>query len=188
MNSLARTVTNVLQPRVLLLAGMPGIGLVTANDWTGIIWGLLGALCSAIIPTAYIEWERKRGTWESRHVLDRTKRTPVFVAILSSIGAGFVVMLVGHAPVGVLVAMLALGVMTIALAVVNIVWKVSVHAAVASAVVAMLAAAASPWWVCAYVLVAAICWSRVALAHHVVAETVTGASLGAVTSMAFLLT
>ncbi|MFI9047469.1 hypothetical protein [Streptomyces sp. NPDC053427] len=183
----ARAVTDILQPRNVLLAGMLGIGVAAAGDWTGIPWGLLGALCAGIIPAAYIEWERKRGTWGDRHVVDRTKRAPIFVVILASIGLGSLAMVLGHAPTGILIAMLALWAMTIGLLTINLVWKISVDSAVASAVVAMLAVVHSPWWLLAFILTAAVCWSRVALTYHTVAQTVAGATLGAATAAAFLL-
>ncbi|WP_228994571.1 hypothetical protein [Streptomyces sp. DH8] len=183
--SVARTVTDVLQPRNVLLAGMLGIGLAAAGDWTGLPWGFLGALCAGLIPAGYIEWERGRGTWGDRHVVDRTKRAPIFFVILGSIGTGSVVMVLGNAPIGILVAMLALWVMTIGLLAVNTVWKISVDASVASASVALLAAVHSPWWLAAYPLTAAVCWSRVALGYHTVAQTVAGAGLGAATAVAY---
>ncbi|UQA96719.1 hypothetical protein [Streptomyces halobius] len=183
----ARTVTDVLQPRNVLVVGMVGIGLAAAGDWTGIPWGLLGALCAGLIPAGYIEWERKRGTWGDRHVVDRTKRAPIFFVILASIGLGSLAMVLGHAPTGILVAMLALWAMTVVLLTVNTVWKISVDSAVASAVPALLAVVHSPWWLLAYTLTAAVCWSRVALTYHSVAQTVAGASLGAATAAAFLL-
>ncbi|MYX26842.1 hypothetical protein GTY75_09195 [Streptomyces sp. SID8381] len=182
----ARTVTDILQPRNVLLVGMLGIGLAAAGDWTGILWGLLGALCAGIVPAAYIEWERKRGTWGDRHVVDRTKRMPIFLVILASIGLGSLVMVLGHAPTGILVAMLALWAMTVGLLAVNEFWKISVDSAVASAVPAMLSVVHSPWWLLAYVLTVAVCWSRVALTYHTIAQTVAGASLGAATAAAFL--
>lgn len=185
--STARTVTDVLQPRNLLLAGMLAIGLAASGHWTGLLWGLLGALCAGIVPAGYIEWERGRGTWGDRHVVDRTKRAPIFLVILGSIGAGSVVMVLGHAPTGILVAMLALWAMTVVLLAVNTVWKISVDASVASAVVALLAAAHSPWWLLAYAMTVAVCWSRVALGYHSVAQTVAGSALGAATAAAFLL-
>ncbi|MFE9118506.1 hypothetical protein [Streptomyces sp. NPDC007172] len=182
----ARTITDVLQPRNVLLAGMLGIGLAAAGEWTGLLWGLLGALCAGLVPAGYIEWERKRGTWGDRHVVDRTKRAPIFFVILGSIGAGSVIMVLGHAPSGILAAMLALWVMTIFLLAVNTVWKISVDSAVASAVVALLAVVHSPWWLPAYAVTVAVCWSRVALSYHTVTQTVAGAALGAATSAAFL--
>ncbi|MGG7574187.1 hypothetical protein [Streptomyces sirii] len=182
----ARTVTDILQPRNVLVAGMVGIGLAAAGDWTGIPWGLLGALCAGLIPAGYIEWERKRGTWGDRHVVDRTKRMPIFLVILASIGLGSLGMVLGDAPTGILIAMLALWAMTVVLLTVNLVWKISVDSAVASAVPALLAVVHSPWWLLAYLLTVAVCWSRVALTYHTVAQTVAGASLGAATAAAFL--
>ncbi|MFF8986835.1 hypothetical protein ACF08E_26120 [Streptomyces globisporus] len=185
--SMARTVTDVLQPRNVLLAGMLGIGLAAAGgDWTGLLWGFLGALCAGLIPAGYIEWERGRGTWGDRHVVDRTKRAPIFFVILGSIGTGSVVMVLGSAPTGILVAMLALWVMTIGLLAVNTVWKISVDSAVASAAVSLLAVVHSPWWIAAYALTAAVCWSRVALGYHTVAQTLAGAGLGAATTVAYV--
>ncbi|MFF5566366.1 hypothetical protein ACFY7Z_07365 [Streptomyces sp. NPDC012623] len=185
--TVARTVTDVLQPRNVLLVGMVAIGLAAAGDWTGLPWGLLAALCAGIVPAGYIEWERKRGTWGDRHVVDRTKRAPIFFVILGSIGVGSLVMVLGDAPAGILVAMLGLWAMTVVLLAVNTVWKISVDAAVASAVVALLASAHSPWWLLGYGMTLAVCWSRVALTYHTVAQTVAGAGLGAATSVAFLL-
>lgn len=183
----ARIVTDVLQPRNALLAGMLGIGLAAADHWTGLLWGFLGALCAGLIPAGYIEWERKRGTWGDRHVVDRTQRAPIFFVILGSVGTGSLIMLVGDAPTPILIAMLGLWAMTIGLLAVNTVWKISVDAAVASAVVVLLAVVHSPWWLLAYTLTIAMCWSRVALSYHTVAQTVAGASLGVATSAGFLL-
>lgn len=183
---LARTVTDVLQPRNLLLVGMLSIGLAAAGEWTGLLWGLLGALCAGIVPAGYIEWERGRGTWGDRHVVDRTKRAPIFFVILGSIGAGSAVMVLGGAPTGILAAMLALWAMTVVLLAVNTVWKISVDASVASAVVALLAAVHSPWWLFGYAMTAAVAWSRVALGYHTVGQVTAGTALGATTACAFL--
>lgn len=184
--TVARTVTDVLQPRNVLLFGMLAVGLASAGDWTGLPWGFLGALCAGLIPTGYIEWERGRGTWGDRHVVDRTQRAPIFLVILGSLGAGALIMVLGHAPLGILIAMISLWVMTTVLLAVNTVWKISVDSAVASSVVALLSVAHSPWWLCAAVPAVAVCWSRVALRYHSVAQTVAGAAVGAATAAGFL--
>ncbi|WP_405937637.1 hypothetical protein OG338_13910 [Streptomyces sp. NBC_00726] len=185
-HALARRVTDVLQPRNVLLVGMLAIGLAAAGKWTGLLWGLLGALCAGIVPAGYIEWERGRGTWGDRHVVDRTKRAPIFFVILGSIGTGSAVMVLGGAPTGILAAMLALWAMTVVLLAVNTVWKISVDASVASAVVALSAAVHSPWWLCGYAMAAAVSWSRVALGYHTVGQVAAGTALGAATAAVFL--
>ncbi|UNT00216.1 hypothetical protein MMF93_29960 [Streptomyces tubbatahanensis] len=182
----ARLVTDVLQPRNTLLAGLTGLGVAAAGDWTGAPWGLFAALCAGVVPASYIDWERRRGTWGDRHVVDRGQRLPIFLVILGSVGLGALVMLLGRAPADLLVAMVAMWAMTVCLMTVNAGWKISVDAAVASGVVAMLAVVHSPWWLAAYALVAAVCWSRIALTYHTVAQTVAGAALGGMTSSAWL--
>jgi hypothetical protein len=184
--STARTVTNILQPRNVLIGGLTGLG-AAAGSWTGALWGLFAALCAGIIPASYIEWERKRGTWGDRHVVDRRQRAPIFAVILGSIGIGSAVMIWANAPREVLFAMIALWAMTVVLLAVNTAWKISVDSAVASAVVALLATVHSPWWLLAYTVVAVVCWSRVALRYHSAAQTIVGASLGLATAGVCLL-
>nr|WP_202539664.1 hypothetical protein [Streptomyces sp. SID8379] len=174
-----------MQPRNVLVAGMLGIGAV-AGGLAGLAWGLLGALCAGLVPAAYIEFERKRGTWGDRHVVDRTKRAPIFLVILASVGTGALLMTLGHAPSDVIRAMVALWVMTVALLSINTVWKISVDSAVASAVVALLAVVHSPWWLVGYAGTVVVCWSRVALRYHTVSQTVAGATVGALTTAAWL--
>ncbi|MEU3445698.1 hypothetical protein AB0H29_00420 [Streptomyces thermolilacinus] len=186
VETVARRVTDVLQPRNVLLVGMLAVGGFAAGHWTGLLWGLLGALCAGIVPAAYIEWERGRGRWGDRHVVDRTQRAPIFFVILGSIGTGSLVMVLGGAPTGILAAMLALWVMTVGLLAVNTVWKISVDSAVASSVVTLLACVHSTWWLTAYAVTAAVCWSRVALRYHTAGQVLAGAALGAATSLAYL--
>ncbi|MCZ4124416.1 hypothetical protein [Streptomyces sp. H39-S7] len=185
--SAARRVSDVLQPRNVLLAGLVGVGAAASGGVSGAAWGLFAALCAGIVPAAYIEWERRRGTWGDRHVVDRTQRAPIFAVILGSIGIGAAVMLLAHAPTDILIAMVSLWAVTVVLLAVNTVWKISVDSAVASGVVALLSAVASPWWLLAYALVAAVCWSRVALAYHSVAQTVAGTAVGAASAAMFVL-
>ncbi|MGA5702484.1 hypothetical protein [Peterkaempfera bronchialis] len=186
MTHAARAVTDVLQPRNVLLVGMTGLGLAAESSVAGAGWGLVAALCAGVVPASYIEWERRRGTWGDRHVVDRRQRPRIFAVILASLGLGSAVMLLADAPADLLTAMVALWAMTVLLLAVNALWKISVDAAVASAVVTLLAVVHSPWWLLAHVLTAAVCWSRVALGYHSAAQTVAGAALGAATGALLL--
>jgi membrane-associated phospholipid phosphatase len=183
----AKAVTDILQPRNMLLAGLTGFGVITQASLTGAAWGLFASLCAGVVPAEYIEWERRRGTWGDRHVVDRRQRPRIFAVILASIGIGITVMEMAGGPGDVERAMIALWGMTVVLLTVNTFWKISVDAAVASSVMALLAVFHSPWWLLGYVLVTAVCWTRVALTYHSVAQTVAGASLGAAAAGAWLL-
>jgi membrane-associated phospholipid phosphatase len=185
---LARKTTDILQPMHVLLAGLTGIGIAAAGTWSGALWGLFAAVFAGVVPASYINWEKKRGTWGDRHVVDRAQRRPIFLVILASIGLATTTMVVAGAPGDILRAMIALWVMTVGLLTVNDAgqWKISVDAAVASAVATMLAVIAGPWWLTAYGLTVVVCWTRVTLGYHTAAQTAAGTALGMATALLWL--
>ena len=65
------------------------------------------------------------------------------------------------------------------LAAITLVWKISIHCAVASGSVAILALSFGPLVLLGYVLVALLCWSRVTLGDHTVWQVIAGSVLGA---------
>jgi hypothetical protein len=65
------------------------------------------------------------------------------------------------------------------LAVVTVWWKISIHCAVASGSVVILAFGYGPLVLCGYALVGLLGWARVAMADHTVAQVAAGALLGA---------
>jgi len=90
-----------------------------------------------------------------------------------------IVLVAGGAPrmlTGYLAFMLA---SVAALALVTMAWKISIHCAVASGSVAILALTYGPLVLPGYVLVALLGWSRVALKDHTVAQVLAGSVLGA---------
>jgi membrane-associated phospholipid phosphatase len=77
-----------------------------------------------------------------------------------------------------------------ALAAITLVWKISIHCAVASGSVTILALMYGPFVLAAYVLVGLLAWSRVTVQDHswlqVVGGTVLGAAAAVLAYAAFL--
>ena len=69
------------------------------------------------------------------------------------------------------------------LAAITTVWKISIHCAVASGSVVILALSFGPLVWPAYALVVLLAWSRVTLRDHTVAQVVAGAVLGALAAV-----
>ncbi|MEY9840569.1 hypothetical protein [Streptacidiphilus sp. EB103A] len=184
----AHRITDLLQPKNVLLAGLTAVGVAATGSLAGAGWGLFAAVFAGVVPAAYIERERKRGTWGDRHVVDRAKRRPIFLVILGSIAVAAALMVLAGAPTDILRSMIALWAMTVGLLAVNDAgrWKISVDAAVASAVVTMLTVVGSPWWAAAYAAVALVCWTRVVLAFHTTAQTLAGTAMGLATALLWL--
>jgi len=179
----ARRVTDVLEPRNWVIALVTVLGW-NADGLAGVGWGLLIALFTAIFPAMFVRYGIWRWQWSGRHVSRRSERLTALTFVIAADCAGAVVMIVAHAPAvmtGYLTGMLATSVVITAI---TTAWKISVHCAVASAAVAMVALAYGPLLVGGYALVGGVAWSRVALREHTTAQVIAGAILGAMAGCA----
>ena len=174
----AQRCTYWLEPKNWLIVTVVAIGW-HADGRAGLGWGLLAALFTAVLPTLFITYGVRRGRWSDRTVGARRPRLVVLAFITASVATGLILLLVLGAPrllTGYLAFMLA---SVAVLAAITTVWKISIHCAVASGSVAILALSFGPLVLPAYALVALLGWSRVTLRDHTVAQAVAGAVLGA---------
>jgi hypothetical protein len=178
----ARRVTYWLEPKNWLIVTVLAIGW-HADGRAGLGWGLLAAVFTAVLPTLFISSGVRRGLWSDRNVGARRPRLVVLAFITASVAVGLVLLVVLRAPsllVGYLTFMLA---SVAVLALVTTVWKISIHCAVASGSVTLLALTYGPLVLPLYVLVALLGWARVAVSDHSVAQVVAGSVLGAVAAV-----
>jgi len=177
---LARVVTEVLSPAVVAVA----LPLAVAWHATGYDalatagWGVVVAIFFCVLPMAFLVRGARRGRWEGHWVRDRAHRTVPLLVCLASALAGMAVMLIGGAPRELVALAWAMIITLAACLVITRWWKVSVHATVAGGAVAMLAVVYGPWLLALALLVALVCWARVAIEDHTAAQVVVGAALG----------
>jgi hypothetical protein len=174
----ARRVTYWLEPKNWLIVTVVAIGW-HADGRAGIGWGLLAALFTAVLPTWFISDGVRHGRWSDRNVGARRPRLLVLAFITASVAAGLILLLVLGAPrllTGYLAFMLA---SVAVLAAITTVWKISIHCAVASGSVVILALTYGPLVLLGYALVGLLGWARVVVKDHTVAQVVAGSVLGA---------
>ncbi len=176
--SVAERVTYLLEPKNWLIVTVILIG-GHADGLAGAGWGLLAALFTAVLPTAFISHGIRRGRWEDRNVGARRPRLMVLAFITASVGTGLILLVVLGAP-DLLTGYFAFMLVSVAvLAAITTVWKISIHCAVASGSVTILALIYGPLVLGGYLLVALLGWSRVAVRDHTRWQVVGGAVLGA---------
>ena len=173
----ARLITDRLDPANWVIA-VPAVVGWHVGGLAGLGWGLLGALFSAVIPLLFVTYGIRRGRWTDRHVSVRQHRPVIMIFTLCSVTTGIVLIIACGAPRQIVALIAAMLVALGALTVVTFWWKISVHAAVASGGVAVLALVYGPAVLVAYVVVALVGWSRVALRDHTAAQVLSGAVLG----------
>jgi membrane-associated phospholipid phosphatase len=176
--SAASRVTYLLEPKNWLIATVILLG-GHADGLAGAGWGLLAAFFVAVLPTVFIDYGIRRGRWDDRNVGARRPRMVVLAFITASVAIGLILLLVLGAP-RILTGYLAFMLASVAvLAAITLVWKISIHCAVASGSVAILAFTYGPLVLGGYLLVGLLGWSRVALGDHTIAQAVAGTVLGA---------
>jgi membrane-associated phospholipid phosphatase len=178
MNLAARVITELFQPTVtvaLLLLFSPAV----EPGFPGTAWfGAVAVLFVCVLPLAAVVLLVRLGKVTDHHVSDRRQRAPVLAMAVVSLLAGLCLLLALNAPRSVIAMVLATVGGVAVLAVISLFWKISGHAgsiAFATAVaVLMLGAPWSPL----LLLIPAVCWSRVVLRAHTVAQVVAGAVVG----------
>jgi membrane-associated phospholipid phosphatase len=174
----ARRCTDLLEPTNWLIVTVLAVGW-HADGRAGLGWGLLAALFAGVIPALFLSYGVRRGLWSDRTVGARRPRLIVLGFIMGSAAAGLVVLVAAGAP-RLLTGYLAFMLGSVAvLAAITLVWKISIHCAVASGSVAILALTFGPLLLLGYLLVGLLCWARVALGDHTVGQVVAGSVLGA---------
>ncbi|MFG2008807.1 phosphoesterase PA-phosphatase [Micromonospora sp. NPDC048868] len=177
---LARAATEVFAP-ALLAALMPVVvGLHAASPVeVGLGWALVGSLFCSIIPNSLIWWGVRRGRLTDHHIRRREQRRRPLAYGLLSVLVGLAVMIGFGAPRPVLAMVVVMFALGLAVTVVNLAWKLSIHAAVAAGAAAVLVIEFGPALLASAPVVALVGWSRVRLRDHTVGQVAAGTVVGA---------
>ncbi|TDC10633.1 hypothetical protein E1267_03520 [Nonomuraea longispora] len=183
----ARQVTNLLAPQVLVIVMPPVVGLL-AQGWSGAAWGLVASAFCGGVPAAVIAIGVRSGRLDSHHIVDRARRTRPLLAAVAAVLVALALLVVVGAPrllVATVTAMLAALAVTVPI---TLRWKISFHAAVCAGTVVVVAHVL-PFWpaaVAGAAVVALVCWARVRLTHHTWAQVVAGTAVGVLVTWATL--
>ncbi|MEU9731335.1 hypothetical protein [Streptomyces sp. NPDC048002] len=174
----ARLLSDVGEPRNWMLVLTPLFGWRAAGP-AGLGWAMFAAVFTAVLPTLILHLGERRRWWHDRRMRRRQDRLLAAPAVLTSVLAGAVPLYVYEAPVPVSAFVTAMVAVLLALLPVTFLWKVSVHSAVASGALAVLAAEFGPWALVTAPLVVLIGWSRVRLRCHTPGQVAVGLLIGA---------
>ncbi|MFJ6756536.1 MULTISPECIES: hypothetical protein [unclassified Streptomyces] len=183
----ARVLSDVLAPANLVVALLLLVGWHSTTSWTGLGWGLLGALFCGVVPIGIIVLGVRRGALTDQHIRVRRQRiVPMGLSLLSVI-AGITLLHVLGAPRDVFALVVAMLVGLVSSLLVTVGWQISVHMSVAGGTVMILALVFGPVVLPAALIAAAVGWSRLVLKAHTPAQLLAGAALGGTAALTFAL-
>jgi membrane-associated phospholipid phosphatase len=183
---LARIFSTVCNPFLTALALFVILAHAFRNDTTG-FWELLGisAFFTSIGPMLFVLWLYATDRIADLDMSRRSEREAVFSAFVVFYLLGTVALWLVHAPPMLIATMAGYTACALVVQAITRFWKISTHAIGITAPLAALTVLYG-WQPAPFlVLIPIVCWSRVYLKAHTVAQVLVGAGLGALSVLLF---
>lgn len=178
--SWARLVSDLLSPPVVWAAMAFPIAFRDAqSEQQALTWAFVYGVLVCLLPMLYVAWMVRRGTITDIHMRVREQRIcPFIVSLVCTSIAWWVLRVLGAPPVVPLFALFSL-VQIAVMAVITLVWQISVHAmSITGAMVAAFALFGPLWAVLLLPLVVLVGAARLELKRHTLSQVVAGSVLG----------
>lgn len=178
--AVARVVSQVLHPVILGVVSLFIVGLLGLPPQQGIIWGLVCSFLQVVPPTLFFTWRLRQGAYTDDDVSVRSQRNELYMFGILNLGVGLLLLWFLRAPTPIL-AMITAAILISGIAwMINLAWKISVHASSMGSTATLAAIYSVPLglllWLCALVLG----WARVRTRNHTPMQVVAGMALATV--------
>lgn len=167
---------------VLLLCAALSEGATVHN----LLAGGLAVLFVTAGPLMILLHLSRRGRLSDHHVAERSQRAPVLIGVLGCMAVGTWLLSLWGSPDTLYRMLLGLAGGLLVVMIVNLFWKLSIHAAVAAFFVLSLYAIFGPTLLWTVVVPAAVGWARVRLKAHSLAQVVAGWGAGCAVGCVFV--
>ena len=183
---LARILSTIFNPFLTALALFVILADVTSRD-TDDFWRLLflSTFFTSIGPMLYVFWLYATNRISDLDMSVRSEREVVFSTFVIFYLLGAAVLWLTHAPRLMVAAMLGYVASTFVVGYITRYWKISTHALGITAPLVALTLLYGRQPLPFLVLIPMVCWARVYLKAHTVAQVVAGAALATVTTFIF---
>ena len=186
---IARYVSNILSPLTISLPFIFFVALYHAqNMLTALLYTLIILFFISFGPMVYILVGVRMGKFTDADVSMRSQRVGPFLFGITSALIGLATLFFTHGPKNLQTLLLITIVSGFVMMIVTFWWKISIHASSLAAAATLLTALYGSIVLPAFVLLAAVCWSRVVLRRHTLGQVVAGSLVSiALTSLILLI-
>ena len=171
-------ISNIFSPVVISLPFIILVALYHAHNVThALAYAALTFLFLTIGPMVYILIGVLRGTLTDPDVSVRSQRFGPFLFSLGSALVGLLVLMLTHAPKNLQTVLIISSVSGVVMILITLFWKISMHASSFASAITMLTALYGSAVALMFVVLIALCWSRVVLRRHTMAQVIVGSLL-----------
>ena len=180
-------ISNIFSPVVVSLPFIILVALYHAHNAThALVYAALTFLFLTIGPMVYILIGVLRGTLTDPDVSVRSQRFGPFLFCLGSALVGLVVLMLTHAPKNLQTVLIISSVSGVVMILITLFWKISMHASSFASAITMLTALYGSAVALMFVVLIALCWSRVVLRRHTTAQVIVGSLVSITLTTAIL--
>jgi membrane-associated phospholipid phosphatase len=176
--AVARVISQVLHPVILGVVSIFIVGLLGVQPVrTGVVWALASAFLQVVPPTLFFTWRLKQGAYTDEDVSDRTQRNELYLFGVANLGVGLLLLTAFGAPAPIKAMIMAALVISLAAWVINLSWKISVHASSMGSTATLGALYSEPLGLALWLCAIALGWARVRTRNHTPAQVIAGYAL-----------
>ncbi len=182
---LAHALTNALNPFVLFTALFALVALAEARAYRGVLYLAVELLAAAAV-AGYVLLMRRRSRVGDFWISARAERLTPALFLLAAFVVLLAALVLFDAPQDLSLLTLSMGLASVAIAGITLLWKASAHCTVAGHVAAAGLLLLGPLGFVFLLVLPLVLWSRVTLKAHTLSQTLAGAVVGAGFAVLFL--
>ncbi|GAB4210130.1 MAG: phosphatase PAP2 family protein [Roseiflexaceae bacterium] len=178
-------VSRIFHPIILNICAFLIVGFHALPSRTaGLGWTVASLLVQVVPPTVFYTIRARQGAYSDEDVSDRHQRNELYLFALATVVIGTLVLLPFGLPRPFLALMLSALAIGLICALVNLVWKISIHGAsiASTATVALLYSRelGVALWLCALL----VAWARIRTRNHTPLQVLAGFAVAALVVLA----
>lgn len=178
--ALARTISQVLHPVVLGIVSIVIVGLLGVEPLrVGALWALVCTGLQIVPPMLFFTVRLRQGAYSDDDVSVRSQRNELYLFGLANVFAGLLILRLTGAPLPFQAILAAGGLINLTAWLINLSWKISVHAASMGSAATLGALYSEPLGLVLWLCALGLGWARVRTRNHTPAQVIAGLALAA---------
>ncbi|NTU83751.1 MAG: PAP2 family protein [Chloroflexales bacterium] len=178
--ALARTISQILHPIMLSLMSVFIVGLLGVEPpRVGLLWALLCAFIQIVPGAIFFTIRLKQGAYTDDDVSVRSQRNELYLFGFITLAVGLLILWLLGAPAPILALVASATLLGLLAWVINLYWKISVHASTMGSTATLAALYSKPLGLALWLCALALGWARVRTRNHTLLQVAAGLTLAA---------